>query len=419
MSLRQELINIAKKARQASRQIQEASSSLKNNVLKEMALGLIKGKGFILKANEKDLKKAKLLGLSRAFLERLTLTEKRIKEMSDSLLEISELKDPVGELIKAWKAPSGLLIKKIRVPIGVIAIIYEARPNVTSDCIGLCFKSGNSVILRGGKEALNSNLAIYQALNLAIKKHNLPVGLVNIIDTSVRRAVDELLKLNNYIDLVMPRGGEGLIKKVVELSRIPVIKHYKGICHVYVDKYANLDMAQDICFNAKVERPAVCNAMECMLVHRDIAAKFLPRMLEKFKAAGVQIRGCQAAQKFAKGIKSASQKDYLTEYLDLILSVKVVENLDEALAHINYYGSGHSDAIVTENKKNALKFLRAVDSACVYVNASTRFTDGHQFGLGAEIGISTDKLHARGPVALEELTTYKYIIYGKGQVRTV
>ncbi len=409
---------MAKGAREASRRTLSVSSSLKNKVLKEMAGALLKKKEFILKANKKDIKKAESLGLSVVFIERLTLTEKRLEDMAGSLIEIARLKDPVGETIKAWQASNGLLIKKVRVPIGVIAIIYESRPNVTSDCIGLCFKSGNSVILRGGSESLNSNLAIYEALSSVIKKHNLPCGLINIIATTDRRAVDELLKLNNYIDLVMPRGGEALIKKVVELSRIPVIKHYKGLCHVYVDKYANLDMARNICFNAKVERPGVCNAMECMLVDKDIAVKFLPVMLERFKDAGVEIRGCQITRKFAKSIARSTEKDYHTEYLDLILSVKVVKNLDEAVGHINYYGSGHSDAIVTENKGRALKFLNGVDSACVYVNASTRFTDGHQFGMGAEIGISTDKLHARGPMALEELTTYKYMIYGKGQVRT-
>jgi glutamate-5-semialdehyde dehydrogenase len=417
MDIKQELINIAKGAREASRQMLNVCSYVKNKALKEMARALLKKKNFILKVNKKDIEKAKSFGLSVAFIDRLALTEKQLKDMADSLLEISRLKDPVGEVLKVWQRPNGLLIKKVRVPIGVIAVIYESRPNVTSDCIGLCFKSANAVILRGGSEALNSNLAIYQALNSVIKKYKLPSGLINIIGTVDRRAVDELLKLNNYIDLVVPRGGEGLIKKVVRLSRIPLIKHYKGICHVYVDKYADLNMAQNICFNAKVQRPAVCNAMECMLVNEALAVKFLPLMLERFRAAGVEIRGCQNTRKFVKGVRRATEEDYLTEYLGLILSVKVVKDLDEAISHINYYGSGHSDTIVTENKKNALKFLRDVDSACVYVNASTRFTDGYQFGMGAEIGISTDKLHCRGPMALEELTTYKYIIFGKGQIR--
>ncbi|PIP19202.1 MAG: glutamate-5-semialdehyde dehydrogenase [Candidatus Omnitrophica bacterium CG23_combo_of_CG06-09_8_20_14_all_41_10] len=286
--------------------------------------------------------------------------------------------------------------------------------------MGLCFKSGNSVILRGGSEALNSNIAIFKAIEEVIKKNNLPRGVINLIAAKDRRAVDILVKLNDYIDLVMPRGGEALIKKVVSLSRIPVIKHYKGICHVYVDNYANLNMAQNICFNAKVQRPGVCNAMESMLVHRAVAAKFLPGMINRFKEAGVEIRGCRLTKKIIKGeVKLAAEKDYRTEYLDLILSVKVVDSMDEAIAHVNTYGSHHSDTIVTDDENNAREFLKKVDSACVYVNASTRFTDGNQFGMGAEIGISTDKLHARGPMGIEELTTYKYIIFGTGQIRTV
>jgi glutamate-5-semialdehyde dehydrogenase len=417
MNLKQEITNIAKKAQEASRLMLNVSSHTKNEVLKEMALALNKKKGLILKANKKDISKAKAQRLSCALIDRLTLNGKRIKDMSDSLLEIAKLSDPVGEVIKAWRIPNGLWIHKVRVPIGVIVIIYESRPNVTSDCIGLCFKSGNSVILRGGSEALNSNLSIYQTLKEVIKKHGISDGIINLVTTTQRRAVDVLLRLNDYIDLVIPRGGESLIKKVVSVSRIPVIKHYKGICHVYVDEYADLNMAENICFNAKVQRPGVCNAMESMLVHRDVAARFLPGMLKKFKQAGVEIRGCTVTQKIVRGIKRATQEDYHTEYLDLILSVKVVEDLDEAIRHINYYGSHHSDTIVTENYDNALKFLRQVDSACVYVNASTRFTDGYQFGLGAEIGISTDKLHARGPMALEELTTYKYMVFGSGQIR--
>lgn len=418
MGLKQQLIQIAKTAQDASRQMVNISSSLKNEVIRDMAFGLIENKAKIIKANKKDLAAARCLKQSKAFIDRLTLSDKRIKEMSESLEEVAQLPDPVGGVISVWRRPNGLWIHKVRVPIGVIAIIYESRPNVTSDCVGLCFKSGNSVILRGGSESLNSNLAIYDALSGAIKKHKLPDGIINIIDTPDRKAVDELLKLDDYIDLVMPRGGEGLIKRVASVSRIPVIKHYKGICHVYVDEYADLNMAEEICFNAKVQRPGVCNAMECMLVHKDSAIRFLPHMCKRFKEAGVEIRGCDITQKIVKGIKHATEKDYRTEYLDLILSVKVVESVDEAIEHINSYGSHHSDSIVTENYDSALQFLRQVDSACVYVNASTRFTDGNQFGLGAEIGISTDKLHARGPMALEELTTYKYMVFGNGQVRT-
>ena len=417
MGLKEELINTAKNAADASRFMLTVSSATKNKVLKSMALALISKKESILKANKKDIARAAKSRLSAAFIDRLTLGPKRIKEMSDSLIEISKLNDPVGEVIKAWRRPNGLWIHKVRVSIGVIAIIYESRPNVTSDCIGLCFKSGNSVILRGGSESLNSNLAIYQVLKGVIKKYGIPDNIINMVTTADRDAVDILLKLNNYIDLVIPRGGESLINRVASLSRIPVIKHYKGICHVYVDEWADLNMAQNICYNAKVQRPGVCNAMESMLVHRDAAVRFLPGMIKKFKEAKVEIRGCAMTQRILKGTRLATEKDYRTEYLDLILSVKVVNDLNEAIRHINYYGSHHSDTIVTENYENALEFLRKVDSSCVYVNASTRFTDGYQFGFGAEIGISTDKLHARGPMALEELTTYKYMVFGNGQVR--
>ncbi len=417
MDLKKELTNIAKNAQDASRVMLTISSATKNKALKGMALALIRKKDSIIRANKKDIAKAAAAKLSSAFIDRLTLSAKRIKEMSDSLVEISKLNDPVGEVIKAWRRPNGLWIHKVRVPIGVIAIIYESRPNVTSDCIGLCFKSGNSVILRGGSEALNSSLAIYQILKGAIKKYAVPQNLINMVATTDRHAVDVLLKLNNYIDLVIPRGGESLINRVIKSSRIPLIKHYKGICHVYVDEWADLNMAQNLCYNAKVQRPGVCNAMESMLVHRDVAARFLPGMIKKFKEAGVEIRGCSITQRIVKGIRRATDKDYHTEYLDLILSVKVINDLNEAIRHINHYGTHHSDSIVTENYENALEFLKKVDSACVYVNASTRFTDGYQFGLGAEIGISTDKLHARGPMALEELTTYKYMVFGNGQVR--
>ena len=418
MNLKQELTDIAGKALEASRSMVNVSEATKNTILEEMAFALLKKKDYILKENKKDVKKARASKLASAMIDRLTLSEKRLKEMADSLIEIAKLSDPVAEVIKAWRRPNGLWIQKVRVPIGVVAIIYESRPNVTSDCIGLCLKSGNAVILRGGSEALNSNVAIFKVLQDAIAKRGLPENVVSIVATKDRKAIDVLLKLNNYIDVVIPRGGEGLINKVVRSSHIPVIKHYKGICHVYVDDWADLNMAQNICFNAKVQRPGVCNAMESMLVHKDIAARFLPGMIKQFKNAGVQIRGCAITQKIAKGaVKRARDMDYRTEYLDLILSVKVVNDLDEAISHINHYGTHHSDSIVTENYDAGLRFLREVDSACVYINASTRFTDGYQFGMGAEIGISTDKLHCRGPMALEELTTYKYMVFGNGQIR--
>ncbi|MFA5311332.1 MAG: glutamate-5-semialdehyde dehydrogenase [Candidatus Omnitrophota bacterium] len=417
--MREQIIKIAKDAQSASRVLAGLSSEEKDAVLKAMAQALIRNQEAIIKANKKDLLQAKKAKLPAALVDRLTLNKKRIAEMAEGLLSVSKLDNPVGTEIKSWDVPSGLKIHKVRVPIGVIAIIYESRPNVTSDCIGLCFKSGNSVILRGGSEALNSNIAIFKVIEEVIRANNLPAGSVNLIATKDRKAINILLKLNEYIDLVMPRGGEALIKKVVSLSSIPVIKHYKGICHVYVDDYADLNMAEKICLNAKVQRPGVCNAMECMLVHRDVAPRFLPLMLKKFKEAGVEIRGCLLTSKIAREkIRKVTEKDFRTEYLDLALSVKVVDSIEEAISHINTYGSHHSDSIVTDDENNAAQFLKKVDSACVYVNASTRFTDGGEFGMGAEIGISTDKLHARGPMALEELTTYKYVVFGTGQVRT-
>ena len=417
MGIKEQLIEIAKAAQQASRLLVNLPCAKKNKAIKDMAAELNSKRQLVLKANKLDLKEARAKKLPIVFIDRLSLNEKRIKEMSDSLLEIAKLSDPIGEVIKAWRRPNGLWIHKVRCPIGVVAIIYESRPNVTSDCIGLCLKSGNSVILRGGSESLHSNTAIYNILRNVAVKNGIAEGAINMVSVKDRSAVDVLLKLNDYIDVVIPRGGESLINHVVKASRIPVIKHYKGICHIYVDEWADLNMAQNICFNAKVQRPGVCNAMESMLVHRDVACRFLPGIAKKLKDAGAQLRGCQLTQKIVKGTRRATEKDYHTEYLDLILSVKVVENIDEAIAHVNNYGSHHSDAIITENYDNAMMFLRSVDSACVYVNASTRFTDGHQFGMGAEIGISTDKLHARGPMALEELTVYKYMVFGNGQVR--
>ncbi|MFH1442172.1 MAG: glutamate-5-semialdehyde dehydrogenase [Candidatus Omnitrophota bacterium] len=417
MELKKELISVAKSAAVAARKMPLLSSEVKDKVLKDMAAALLDKKSFIIEENKKDLRSAVKKRLSKALIDRLTIDKKRLKGMADSLLELTKLSDPVGEVMKAWRRPNGLWIHKVRTAIGVIVIIYESRPNVTSDCIGLCFKSGNSVILRGGSEALNSNLAIFRVLRDVLKKHGIDENIINIVSIKEHKAVDVLLKLHEYIDLVIPRGGEELIKKVVRVSTIPVIKHYKGICHVYVDEWADLNMAEKVCFNAKVQRPGVCNAMETMLVNEDIAARFLPGMIKKFKKAGVEIRGCAKTAKIVKGVKRAAEKDFHTEYLDLIVSVKVVNSLEEAIEHINNYGSHHSDCIITNNYANSMEFLKQVDSACVYVNASTRFTDGYQFGMGAEIGISTDKLHARGPMALEELTAYKYIIFGNGQIR--
>ncbi|MDD5495496.1 MAG: glutamate-5-semialdehyde dehydrogenase [Candidatus Omnitrophica bacterium] len=414
---REDIKKLCRRAKAGSRKLALLDSETKSRILIAMSKGLIRGLPTILKENEKDVASARKRSLPGALIDRLTLNPSRIRSMADSLLKIAALKDPVGEVTETVKRPNGLIIKKVKVPIGVILIIYESRPNVTSDCIGLCLKSGNSVILRGGSEAIRSNIAIFDALNRAALRRGLPEDAMTMIKDTDRKLVNELLKQEGLIDLVMPRGGESLIREVSANSRIPVIKHYKGVCHTYIDKDADLKMAEDIAFNAKVQRPGVCNAMETMLVHKDASRDFLPVMIERFKHAGVEIRGCPKTRKIVKGILAAREDDWYAEYLDLILSVKVVEDIDEAIEHIMRYGSYHSDTIVTDNEAAASKFLKEVDSACVYVNASTRFTDGGEFGKGAEIGISTDKIHARGPMGLEELTSYKYLVYGNGQIR--
>ncbi len=415
--LRKEVISIAQDARKASFEMGQLSSSVKDKALRAMADALEKNRSTVFTANKKDIRAAQSRKLSPAFIDRLTLNDKRIKSMAEGLRTVAGLRDPIGEVTKMWTRPNGLWIGRLRVPLGVIGVIYESRPNVTADCIGLCLKAGNSVILRGGSEAINSNMAIFDILNESARDAGIPEGAISLIRTTDRKAVKALLGLSDLVDLIIPRGGESLIKEVARSSRIPVLKHYKGICHVYVDEDADLNMAERICFNAKVQRPSVCNAMETLLVNEDIAARFLPSMIKKYKEAGVEIRGCVATRRIVKGLKAATEKDWSSEYLDLILSIKVVRNLREAIEHINKYSTKLSDAIVTENYHNAVEFLRKVDSASVYVNASTRFTDGGEFGFGAEIGISTDKFHARGPVGVEELTSYKYIIYGNGQTR--
>ncbi len=411
------IYKLCRKAKSSSRKMALLDSRSRQRILNAMAGALVKNSAHILAENAKDVRAAAKRNLSKALVERLALTPSRIKSMADSLTDISALKDPVGEIIETAKRPNGLLIKKVRVPIGVILIIYEARPNVTSDCIGLCIKSGNSVMLRGGSTAIRSNIAIFDVMNKSASKCGLPEGAITMIKDTDRVVMDQLLKQDNFIDLVMPRGGESLIRYVSDRSRIPVIKHYKGVCHTYVDKKADLKMAQDICFNAKVQRPGVCNAMETMLVHRAVAGKFLPSMIERFKDAGVEVKGTKEVRRIVSDVAPASEDDWYTEYLDLVLSVKVVKDVGEAISHIMKYGSYHSDSIVTEDKAAAARFLKEVDSACVYVNASTRFTDGGEFGKGAEIGISTDKIHARGPMGIVELTSYKYVVYGNGQIR--
>jgi glutamate-5-semialdehyde dehydrogenase len=418
MSKESTIIKMAKAAKTASRQLAAASTAEKDKALRLMAKMILGGKDALMRANQKDITAGKKAGLSTAMLDRLLLTDDRIKGMANCLLDTAKLKDPVDEILETFTRPNGLKISKVRTPIGVIGIIYESRPNVTSDCAGLCLKSGNACILKGGKEAAYSNQAIFSVLRNALAETAISPEVIQLISSTDRKAVEELLRLNIYVDLIVPRGGEGLIRFVAEHSCIPVVKHYKGVCHTYVSEHADLNKAYKICFNAKVQRPGVCNAMETMLVHKDVAACFLPGMIEDFQAAGVEIRGCPETRRIVKtGVKAAKESDWPEEYLDLILAVKVVGSLQEAVDHINTYGSGHSDAIITEDKKEAAAFLKKVDSACLYVNASTRFTDGYEFGFGAEIGISTDKLHARGPMGLNELTTYKYAVRGTGQIR--
>lgn len=415
--MKNNIVKMAQEAKKASRILAHLSSQKKEEVLLLMA-HLIKENGEkIREENEKDLKEAQEKKLSPALIDRLTLSNSRISKISISLREIAQMEDPIGKIEKMGRRPNGLLIGKMTVPLGVIGIIYEARPNVTADAAALCLKSGNSVILRGGSEALNSNIALTDLLQEALYQSDLPQASIQLIRTTDHQTVMEMLKLNEYIDVIIPRGGEGLIRTVTENSTIPVIKHYQGVCHIYVDSNANLRMAEEICFNAKVQRPGVCNAMETLLVNEKIAGEFLPLMIKRFTEAGVEIRGDEMSQRIVPEITLASEEDWYTEYLDLILSLKVVRGIEEAIEHINHYGSGHSDAIVTESYSQAGKFLNEVDSAAVYVNASTRFTDGGEFGLGAEIGISTQKLHARGPMGAAELTSRKFIIFGQGQTR--
>ncbi len=423
MNIKKYVIEKAQEARKASRQLALLSTEVKNKALTLMAEALERQQDALIKANAKDLAGAKGRRLSSAMVDRLTLTPKRIAEMAAGLREVAALPDPVGEIVKSWMRPNGMKVERMRVPIGVIGIIYESRPNVTADTASLCLKSGNAVILRGGSEAIHSNSAIAKLLSQAAQSAGIPAGAITFIDLTDRRAVMELLRLDQYIDLIIPRGGEGLIKTVLQNSKIPVIKHDKGVCHTYVDESAELTMAKAICFNAKVQRPATCNAMETLLVHEKIAPDFLPKMMKRFQEAGVEIRGCEETRAIlsrsglVKGIKAATEKDWGAEYLDKILAVKVVKDMNEAIAHIARYGSQHSDAIVTENRDRAERFLREVDSCAVFVNASTRLNDGYQFGLGAEIGISTTKIHARGPMGLEELTSAKFVVQGSGQLR--
>lgn len=409
---------LTKSAKEASASIARASSADKNGVLERMARNILDARDELKRENRKDLEAAREAGLSSAMLDRLELTDKRIDDMAGSVRKVVALPDPVGRVIAGWVRPNGLKVDKVRVPLGVVCMIYESRPNVTADAACLCLKSGNAVILRGGKEAIKSNLAIHRQFVRACEDSSIDPHTVQLVDTPDRAVVTGLLRAEQYIDVVIPRGGKGLIRTVVETSTVPVIKHYEGICHTYVDGTADVEMAVAICHNAKCQRPGVCNAMETLLVHQDVAEDFFKKMLPVFEKEGVELRGCETCCNMVPGIKKATPEDWTTEYLDLILSVRVVRSLDEAIDHVNRFGSGHSDAIVTQDVRSAGQFLDEVDSATVFVNTTTRFDDGEQLGLGAEIGISTGKLHARGPMALEELTTYKWRIIGDGQLRT-
>lgn len=412
-----EVREMARKAKRACHQLAQLSPSIKNKVLLEMADDLEHHQERLIKENQKDLTAGEKVRLSPALIDRLRLTPSIIHGIAEGLREVARLPDPVGEVLKMWKRPNGLIVGRMRIPLGVIGIIYEARPNVTADAAGLCLKSGNSVILKGGSEAFHSNQAIGQILQKVLVKNGLPQEAIQIFPHSEREAIREMLQLEDEIDLIIPRGGEELIRFVSSHSKIPVVKHYKGVCHIFVDETANLEIATRICLNAKVQRPGVCNAMETLLVHERVANRFLPKIGKALQEEGVELRGCPQTKKILPPIKMAQEKDWFEEYSDLILSIRVVKGIQEAIDHIARYGSLHTEAILTSDYQNAQKFLKEVHSSCVLVNASTRFNDGYELGLGAEIGISTSKLHAFGPMGLEELTTTKFIVYGEGQVR--
>ena len=417
MSLKDEAVCLGQNAKKAASRLAEVSSEVRNRALFLMSEGLDKKKDIVLSENAKDLKSARKAGVSEALLDRLALDDGRVQAMANGLRDIAALADPVGEIVRMWRRPNGLQVGRMRIPLGVIAMIYEARPNVTADAAALCLKSGNAVILRGSSEAYHSNQAIGAVLEEACAEAKIARETVQVVKSKDREMVDELLQLEEYIDLIIPRGGEELIRRVAGNSRVPVIKHYKGVCHVYVDSNASLEMAERVCMNAKVQRPSVCNAMETLLVHESIAPKFLPTMIAKFQQAGVEIRGCKETRALVPSIKAASDEDWTTEYLDLVLSVRVVKDMNGAIEHIEQYGSQHTETILTSDYAKARQFVNRVNSSAVLVNASTRFNDGRELGLGAEIGISTSKIHAFGPMGLEELTTTKFVVFGDGQIR--
>ena len=411
------LTELGKRAKNAEKVLMTASTAQKNAALENIAAALENAVGDILTANEIDIKNARENGMKESFIDRLALTEKRVLSIASATREVINLPDPIGKTLSGSTRPNGLVIEKVTVPLGVVAVIFEARPNVTADAAALCLKSGNAVILRGGKEAFYSNKAITAAMRRAVAKAGLPEDCIQLVEDTSRESATELMRLNDYVDVLIPRGGAGLIKACVQNSTVPVIETGTGNCHVYVDEFADLQMAAEIVYNAKVSRPSVCNACESIVVHRAVAKKFLPLVKEKLDSAFVVIHGDEETAKILRDVIPATEEDFGKEYLGYEISVKVVGNIDEAIAHISKYGTGHSECIVTECYKNSMKFTNEVDCAAVYVNASTRFTDGNEFGFGAEIGISTQKLHARGPLGLPELTSFKYIVRGDGQVR--
>lgn len=411
------VLAMAREAKSASRRFSSIPESTLNAALEAMAVALTNSQDLLLHENAKDLKAGKERGLSSALLDRLTLTPGRIGDMVEGLRQVAALPCPVGEVISEADRSNGLHISRVRVPIGVIGIIYESRPNVTVDSAALCIKSGNAVILRGGSEAIHSNVALAEIISKAGEGAGLPVGAIQLIRSTNREAAKSLMQAEGYVDLLIPRGGEALKKTILENARVPVLTSLGGNCHTFIDASAEVQMAADIAFNAKVSRPSVCNAMETLLVHREVAAGLLPDLVKRLIEAKVEVRGCERVRELCPDAVAATELDWATEYLDLILAIRVVDSLDEAIQHIQKYGTGHSEAIVTSSAENARAFTASIDAACVYVNASTRFTDGFEFGLGAEVGISTQKLHARGPIGLRELTTYKYIVSGTGQIR--
>lgn len=410
-------MDMCRKAKEASRVLAELPTDTKNRALLKMAESLEKNADTLIKANKEDVEVTRKKGAKEAFLDRLILNQKRILNMARCLEEVADLPDPVGEIVKTWTRPNGLIIGQLRVPLGVVAVIYESRPDVTSDASGICLKSGNAVVLRGGSEAFNSNVAIGKVLSEAATESGVPEGAIQVVSTTDRGAAVELMGMRGYVDALIPRGGADLIRAVIENAKVPVIETGIGNCHIYVERDADLECAVKIIMNAKCQRPSVCNAAEKLLVHSDIASQFLPKAIEALRSHGVEVRGCEETLKIVPDVVPATEEDWYTEYLDLVIGVKVVDGLDEAIDHINKYGTQHSDSILTSDFSKALAFIKRVDSAAVYWNASTRFTDGNQYGLGAEIGISTQKLHARGPMSVQHLTTIKYFVLGQGHIR--